>query len=585
MGNLLDCSVGGDLPPGGSGDETTDAAGGAGGGGVTELQAPTRLKDSLLWDLQRSFYDEVAIGAWSEAIVPNFVTTNAFLASAYAKSIMGLIRDLFDSPSAPGDRAKPLYIVEVGAGHGKLGFLICRELLRMREFFPAGHGLEFPFKYVMTDFTAHNVEFWMQHASFAELFEMGVLDCAVWDAEKETSMTLLRSKEVLSADSGLVTNPLVVITNYIFDTLRTDAFRIVDGELQETRIAIDSSSAADAEEPTAPSVIKRMSHRWSYEAVPADADFFGDEDFNYVVRSYAERLENASFMVPVGGLSLIRSLSAMSGGRLLLLTGDKGYVREAELEGHRDPHIAVHGSFSVMVNFHALRLYVERLGGFAMTTPHLDGFKCAHFFLGLPREATMHTRWAFKNNIEEFGPENFSTLQRCIKEECTNPSLKHVLALLRLSRHDSEVFYKFKQVLIDKTMYPYAADNVQRDIREDIAGVEETYYPLQSSKDVCFEIGRLLMGLKDYRGAVGYFERSNELCGQHHVTYHNMGICCYYLDEFETALKCFDASLDLKPDYGEAADWRKKLLAKTQSASSGHAWNSEEDYEDGTDTE
>ncbi len=41
-------------------------------------------------------------------------------------------------------------------------------------------------------------------------------------------------------------------------------------------------------------------------------------------------------------------------------------------------------------------------------------------------------------------------VQRGIKEECGpppgSPSLKHVLALLRLGNHDVEVFFKFKQV-------------------------------------------------------------------------------------------------------------------------------------------
>lgn len=495
-----------------------------------------------------------------------------------------LLQDVGSGGSGWGDRTRPLYIVEVGAGHGKLGFLICKELLRLREFLPP-HERDFPFVYVMTDFTAHNVEFWQTHESFAELFELGVLDCAVWDAERETSMTLLKSGDVLSAESGLVTNPLVVITNYIFDTLKTDAFQLVDGELHETQLSLYSTGGYKEGETPAAEAIRSMSYEWKYEPIEADADHFGDEDFNYVVRSYAERLENASFMVPVGGLSLIRSLAGMAGGRLLLITGDKGYVREAELLGHRAPHIAVHGSFSVMVNFDALRLYVERVGGFALMTPHLDGFKCAHFFIGMSPEQTLHTRFSFKNCIQEFGPENFSTLQRCIKEECTNPSLKHVLALLRLARHDSEVFYKFKQALIDKTMYPYAGDNVQRDIRLDIANTEETYYPLQASKDVCFEIGRLLMGLKDYRTAVGYFERSNALCGEHHVTYHNMGICWYYLDEFESAKDCFDKSLSLKSDYGEALEWREKLRAKAHHAVSGRTWNSEEEDDEYTDTD
>lgn len=57
-----------------------------------------------------------------------------------------------------------------------------------------------------------------------------------------------------------------------------------------------------------------------------------------------------------------------------------------------------------------------------------------------------HTRWAFAEGVESFTPEDFSTLQRSVKEEAASPSLRHALALLRLGNHDSEVFYKFKQV-------------------------------------------------------------------------------------------------------------------------------------------
>lgn len=616
MGNLLDCSVGGVPEEGtsgdasGSGSATTDAPQAA----AVLLDEPKRLQDSLLWDLQRSFYDEKNIKAWSDAIVPNFVTTNAFIARAYAKVILGLMRDVFDTPSrgaagasgagagagasgagaagggsASGsgggagasvpDRTRPIYIVEIGAGHGKLGFLVVQQLLKLREFFPKDHALEFPFKYVMTDFTEHNVRFWREHASFQEFFKMGVLDVAVYDAESDRELKLEFADEVLAAAHGNVTNPVVAITNYIFDTLRTDAFRIVDSELQETCIAIHSSDAKDVANPAAPDVLKRMSYKFSYRPVAPETDFYGDEDMNYIVRSYCERMDEASFLVPIGGLHLVRGLASLAGGRLLLMTGDKGYINESEMAGTRDPHIAVHGSFSVMVNFHALKLYFQRRGGFALHTPHMDGFKCANFYLGIAPEQCLHARWAFKEGIQEFGPENFSTLQRCIKEECSNPSLKHVLALLRLGGHDSEVFYKFKQALIDKTMYPYAADNVQKDTRADIDLIEETYYPLQASKDVCFEIGRLLMGLKDYRSAISFFERSNEVCGQHHVTYHNLGICCYYLNDLPSALKCFDASLELKGDYADALSWRAKVDGKMRAATEGDRWNSDEEYD------
>lgn len=49
-------------------------------------------------------------------------------------------------------------------------------------------------------------------------------------------------------------------------------------------------------------------------------------------------------------LCCFRHLSSLSGGRGLVLVGDKGYVSAEEMKGDRDPHIAYHGSLSCMVS-------------------------------------------------------------------------------------------------------------------------------------------------------------------------------------------------------------------------------------------
>jgi len=128
------------------------------------------------------------------------------------------------------------------------------------------------------------------------------------------------------------------------------------------------------------------------------------------------------------------------------------------------------------------------------------------------------TRWGFRDGLEALTPEDFSTLQRCVKEECPNPSVKHLLALLRLANHDAEVFYKFKQVLIDKSAYPQVHDNLARDLRGDVDRVYASHFPLVPSKDVSFELGRMLMGLRDYASAIEFFNKSHETCGAHHIT-------------------------------------------------------------------
>ena len=129
------------------------------------IEGPRPLRDSVIWSLQRAFYAEKGVQAWSQSLVPNFVTSNSFIAKAYSKVILGLVRDTFEpsgmgggGPPAGVDMAAPVYIIELGAGHGKLGYLIVETLLRYRSFFPVtrvANGV--PFKYVMTGAWGVNV--------------------------------------------------------------------------------------------------------------------------------------------------------------------------------------------------------------------------------------------------------------------------------------------------------------------------------------------------------------------------------------------------------------------------------------------
>lgn len=514
---------------------------------VLDSQKP--LRDSLLWALQDAFYDQVNIRAWSEAIVPNFVTSNCYIASCYAKLAVSFARDLARSGSLNAE--EPIYMVEVGAGHGKLSYLVIRRLLELREFWPPGCS----FVYVLTDFTAHNVEFWKSHEPFDTLMKEGLVDFAVLDAENDREITLQLRGAKLGPDT--VKNPMVVVCNYIFDTLRQDAFRVVDRQLQEALCTVLSSHPVD--NPTHPDVIKLIKCEWHYR--PCSVDYYEDDpQLNAVLAQYTRLYNSASILVPLGGLRMLRNLAHVAGGRLLMLCGDKAYSHEEELMGLRDPHVAIHGSFSFMVNFHAVRLFVQELGGFGLQTPLYDGFKCCAFALGVPQKDCRELRCEWMDSMEQFGPENFSTLQRCLKDETPSPTLKTAVAVIRLSQHDSDVFYKFKQVLIDKA--PFATEKQQADLRLDMEAVVSNYYPLQRSKDVPFEAGRVFMGLKQYARAAELFDMSQRLCGEHHVSWYNTGICHYYTAQFEDSIRCFDRALEMRPNYHDARAWKARVEAK-----------------------
>lgn len=46
-------------------------------------------------------------------------------------------------------------------------------------------------------------------------------------------------------------------------------------------------------------------------------------------------------------------------------------------------------------------------------------------------------------------------------------------------------------------------------------------------QDVAFEIGRFYYGIREYENALKFYRDSSDNVGQHHVTFHNMGLCYY----------------------------------------------------------
>lgn len=121
----------------------------------------------------------------------------------------------------PVDPNEPLYIIELGAGSGKFSYFMLKVLEEMQEV------CEFPFKkivFVMTDFTEKNIEYWQKHAVLKKYFDQGVLDCGIFNAVTDTEIHLRMSNKVLGP--GSCKNPIVIVANYLFDTLYHDIFQV-----------------------------------------------------------------------------------------------------------------------------------------------------------------------------------------------------------------------------------------------------------------------------------------------------------------------------------------------------------------------
>lgn len=250
-----------------------------------------------------------------------------------------------------------------------------------------------------------------------------------------------------------------------------------------------------------------------------------------------------------------------------------------------------------MVNFHAVRLWALGSGGFGLHTPSLDGFKVSAFILDAPAAAAAirsgaaprvdtvdgleeaadvalpawalgpyrRTLLAWAHAMEGFGPDDFATLQRCARDEIQDAAMTLPLAqsIIRMSRYDSDVFCKVSRTIIDGA--PSAPPTTQSDIYRDVCRIYERFFPIQKSKDVAFDLGRVCMGLKRYAEAVQLFLASARHTGDHHVTSYNTGVCLYHLGQFEQSHACLLHTLELNPSYSDAAVWEGKARARLQT--------------------
>ena len=558
------------------------------------LKGFERCSESLLWKLMLSFYDKKGVESWSHGIVPHFITCNAFVGRAYAKMLLGFLRDSMHGGPTKLDPKEPLYIIELGAGSGKFGFLMLRALMELTATSP------FPLEnivYVMTDFTKQNFDFWTKHEGLKGFVDSGQLDFAIFDAVADEQITLHHSGRVLKPKS--LANPLCVVANYLFDTLYHDIFQISQkGALTEGLVSVGSKRA---EEPDIldPEIIQRLNLRFRY--IPIETSYYGtteEEDAPHFVRIFdwykdyfTGSADGASILVPIGAMRALRRLLRFSGGRGLVLSADKGNNNPDQFHGQSDPHIAVHGSFSMDVNYHAIGMLFTSRGGFALhSAQEAASLKVSCFVATGSTEATddgrgwtgdmvqkrdeegavlyPHLAEQFEEHVTTFGPSDFFVMQKTLKEDAPAPTLMSIVALLKLANWDPDVFYKYRDNLLDQI--PTAVPELRNDICRGIPLIWKRYYMLDQGKDIAFEIGRFYHGIRDYANALKYYGISVGRIGKHHVTSHNIGLCEYSMGHAEQALASFEAALHINAKYEQARQWgiriRKELDAQTHAA-------------------
>jgi hypothetical protein len=480
------------------------------------------------------------------------VTCNPFIAAAYARVVFGWMRDTYAARRAgPGTDDRPVHLIELGAGSGRFAFLFLKRFLHTLA---SSVLKDLRVKYVMTDAAESNIACWRRHPQLRPFVEAGHLDFAHYDAMKSQELRLQVSGDVLTGETAR--GPVVVLANYVLDTLPQDAFAVLNGVLNEALLTV----AASRPEPdlTDPGLINRVELGYDYR--PVTGDYYEEASWNRVLSAYRDRLDNTVFLFPVGALRCLRNLEWLSGGRLLFLTADYGSSHELTLLGRREPQLVIHGTFSLPVNYHALGRVVAEEGGQVLLPPnphqHLN---IAAFLPRSDPENTVEVRQAFEEAIVENNPDDFCAVKRAVDKVAHSMGLEQLLSLLRLSGWDPDVVESAGPAF--QAAASMAPDSLKPELFRAVRRVWEHYYDLGEKYDLARDLGDILRSMGSYADAIPFFEFSLRRHGPSALVCCGMARCRFKLGDQDAAERYLRQALELDPGCTEARTLRLQIEA------------------------
>jgi hypothetical protein len=479
-------------------------------------------------------------------MVPQFITNNPFIAEIYAQIVFAFLRDCAAGDDANNPQPQ-LRILELGAGPGKFSYLFLLHLSRLMA--SGGFPLQ-SVRYCMTDCGEGMLQAWRSNHYLTRFVESGILEFEVLEAGGQLRPAFL-------CGSPPSCSPLVVIANYVFDSLPQDAFLIENGQISEMRVTTTGESGNPG-----PQNLSGMKQSFQNFTVPPG--HYEDASWNSILEQYRTRLPAATVLFPCEALRTSRQLGALTAGSVLLLVADKGLIHEEDLLlSQGPPAFEMHASghcFSQMVNFDAIARYFQLLGGEALLPDkHYAGLWLCGFLQGRPGGQFPATHAAYRQMQAAFAPDDLFSLLGWLEPHMDETNVPQILAILRLSRWDPVALMRLFPVLARQLRNVAAA---RHDVRNAVMNTWANHFPVTAADNAfAFQCGVILLELRFFDDAQPLFRASQQFLGPSAATSYNLGLCAVGLGNAPEALALMTEACELDPNFEPARASRARLEA------------------------
>jgi len=504
-----------------------------------EVESNSRLSQSILWQLQREYFEREGVNAWTGQ-VPNFVTCNTFVANCYANLVVRFISDWLDTH--PDAITHPFYILELGTGTGQLSFYVVK---RMKELFKELNMTEIKFCYVMSDFTQSNLDFFQSQPKLKEFIDEGIMDYALFNMEEDDQIHLVTKKSTLS--SRELVNPLIVFANYIFDTIAHDCFSIQQNTLREVTLNINTSEKNMQQD----SVVSMDKLNIQFNENDIEGPYYEEPIFNEILEGYRTSIKNSKILLPISSLRALERLRKLSNGKMFLISSDKGYSSIEQLEQLSYPHISFHGSFSLMVNFNAIADYFVRVGGDYFFQSSRKGIKTCVFASGMHLSQLPKTTYAMSQFVEDFSPADYFILHRYISDTFQTAKLDLLISYLVLTGYDPYMYNRLHGRI--QTLLTESDQMTIDHLLTSLHRIANNYYATPATGDTLFDIALTFQTLHRYSEANQYYQESIKYFGKQYGSLYNLAICHHHLGNSKDSLNYFQEAEALKKSVSPVA--------------------------------
>ena len=497
----------------------------------------TSLSNSTLWQSMQDYYNHMGPEAWTDEVVPMQITSNIGLAKLYTQLIIAQINDYITQHDCDLSTTEPFHIIEIGAGHGKFSFYLLKTLCFALETYNLPKNT---IRYIMSDISERNIESWRQHLALKEYVNANILDFAYYNALEEDQIKLTNS----TINLGQLSKPMFVICNYLFDTLPHDAFQIIEGKLHETELLI--LNTAKTKKKSMADYFANISYEFKQN--PITVDYYDNKNINQVLSYYQEHFDDASFIMPVGGIQFLDKIRLFTNSHLMLLLADKGIADLSLFAGLDAPDISLHGSVSMTVNFDALARYVSLHKGVSLLMPNKSAdFQIGCFILNTKFQIP-HTTFTFNSALSSFSPCDLFYL--CYKNDEPNKAfatLEELLAMLNLAEWDPTIFYDYHQILLECIEKNEMSAEQNLRLISGLNKVWGSFFKLEKNQDIPFAIGMLLYNIDEPEQAVKHYQYSLEHFGEQEETYYNLALAYQHLEDNKNVILAAKKAIELNP--------------------------------------